>query len=188
EKLSNGNYLATFGSAVHANVSSPSHVSFGGAAIEINPSEDKVWELRVPFNWGFTKLYRVIPTTTADPAPTAVGDVGTAIKFSWDTVFSNFPKSYKISLDAAIELESGDWDNEDISYTLDTINLAQGDHIITLTLIDLAGNEKSVATKVTVLLPFTSTKDDSPFIDYLVFFNSMLIILIIAKNRSNKPK
>ncbi|MCE7735125.1 MAG: hypothetical protein GPJ54_09625 [Candidatus Heimdallarchaeota archaeon] len=182
-KLSNGNYLTTFGSTVHGNQSSPSHESFGGAAIEINPLGEKVWELRVPFNWGFNRLDRIVPTTTAVPVPALAVDVGNDIPLMWDAIFSNFPSSYEITLDDGIDLESGDWNNEDISYTLETDNLAQGDHIITLTLIDLAENEKSVATKITILLLATSKKDDSPFMNYFVVLNSLFITLIIAKRK-----
>lgn len=187
-KLSNGNYLTTFGAPVHGNRSSPSHTSFGGAATEINPLGEKVWELRVPFNWGFTKLNRIVPTTTAIPVPAVAVDVGSKINLNWDEIFSNFPKSYEIILDDGIELESGDWDNEDISYTLETSNLVQGDHIITLTLTDLADNEKSVATKITILLLTTSKKDDSPFMNHFLVLNSLVITVFIIKKKDNQFK
>ncbi|MHA2028169.1 MAG: aryl-sulfate sulfotransferase [Candidatus Kariarchaeaceae archaeon] len=190
DKLSNGNLLITFGSPMHGPVNGTILEHFGGAAIEINKDGDVVWEMRLPYFWGLFPIQRFNPTLTATAIDAKFATVGDKINFEWLDPFSNFPKSYEISIRSIDgeeeELESGEWNNEPISYLLDTSGLPVIDHIITLTLTDMADNDLFRATKITILPIETSKKEDSPFMNYVIFMNSILILIIFQKIKMNK--
>ncbi|MCE7733753.1 MAG: hypothetical protein GPJ54_02670 [Candidatus Heimdallarchaeota archaeon] len=81
--LPNGNYLGGFGSNYHQwNRSLPAyHEDFGGVAIEVTPEGEVVWEMRVPYNWGFFRVYRYVAESfdKFNPSPVIIAFAGVAI-------------------------------------------------------------------------------------------------------------
>ncbi|OLS26464.1 MAG: hypothetical protein HeimC2_14810 [Candidatus Heimdallarchaeota archaeon LC_2] len=191
-KLENDNYLAGFGVPVHSTGPNdpPYHTSYGGVAVEITPTGEIVWEMRLPFNWGFNRIHRISPTTSVSPIPPQTTDVGTSIDLNWEDAFSNFPKSYKITLDTDEVLVDTEWNYGTIEYKLKTATLSQGQHIITLTLTDILNNVTETATEVTILFPNTSKNDSTSFLNLILIINSFLIIMITYRKRraSSHPR
>ncbi len=185
-KLENGNYLAGFGAPIHSTgPNNPAnHTSFGGVAVEITPAGEKVWEMRLPYQWGFKRIDRIMPVISVSHILSETVTVGTNIDLVWTNVFSNFPKTYKITVDEEVLLEA-DWNQGPIEYHLRTGGLAEGDHLIILTLTDILDNEKETATKITILYPNTSKKDDVSFLDLIISINTLLIIFVIRQIRRN---
>ena len=81
----------------------------------------------------------------------SVGDLG--LRFNW-TAKDDFKDTYKITVDSIVA-EEGDWTEENIWF--DFGGLAEGDHVVTLTVFDLGGNSASSSVLVHVNPPMVVT-------------------------------
>jgi len=75
--LPNGNYLGSFGSWYHATnrTANPFTTQFGGVAVEVTPQGEIVWEMKLPYLWGFFRFNRFFPASdSSNSSLSATGD------------------------------------------------------------------------------------------------------------------
>ncbi|MCH8905774.1 MAG: aryl-sulfate sulfotransferase [Candidatus Heimdallarchaeota archaeon] len=189
--LQNGNYLGSFGSLIHGPRGNEIHDDFGGAAIEVTPEGEIVWEMRLPYNWGFYRMRRIIPELNILSAELTAREDGISVVVD---SYSNFPQKYVFNLDGSF-IEYKLWNGRSISEIFDR-SMFRADlttHEIEIIVFDAAGNSQRSTFMIDFevskpLMSSQSTESDSPMI--LPVTSSLTLSLytmhLRKRNRSDK--
>jgi len=135
QRLENGNLLASFGAPYHGEPSNLTTTEFGGAVLEFNSESEVVWELKLPFNWGFYRFNRFIPTLNINEI--VIESTETQIIFHVNAQ-SYYPKSLAIFQNGNL-VKTSSWDGENADIEID-LNRGSGEYEVVIR--DLAGNSK----------------------------------------------